>query len=56
MRQVLPSENIHPAIHEQVATFNSDIVAEVQNAIQLNRIVVVGMRYNDSVARVSSLI
>ena len=50
MRQVLPSENIHPAINDQVATFNSDIVAEVQNAVQLNRIVVVGMRYNDSVA------
>ena len=50
MRQVLPSENIHPAIREQVATFNSDIVSEVQDAIKQDRVVVVGMRYNGSVA------
>ncbi len=51
MRQLLSNEKLHPAIREQVQSFNSDIVEEVQTALEQNRIVIVGMRYNDSVAR-----
>lgn len=33
----------------QINSFHADIVAEVDAAVQTNRIVVVGMKYNDAV-------
>lgn len=51
MRQVLSSEQLHPTIRDGVQSYHSDIVAEVQQAVLENRIVVVGMRYNDAVAK-----
>lgn len=49
MRELLQADKIHPAICEQVQNYHSDIVAEVQKAVADNRIVVVGMRWNDAV-------
>ena len=45
-RQILQQEQIHPAIREKIASHNQDIVAEVQSAMNANRVVVVGMAQN----------
>ena len=45
-RSVLGENRIHPAIREKVATYRSEMVAEVEAAIAANAIVVVGMRQN----------
>ncbi|MEZ7812939.1 MAG: glutaredoxin-related protein [Paracoccaceae bacterium] len=50
-RSIFSLEKIHPAVKDKVANFHQNIVAEVQDAVAGNRIVVVGMRYNDSVWR-----
>ena len=36
-------------MRDQINSFHADIVAEVDAAVQTNRIVVVGMKYNDAV-------
>ena len=46
MRKTLPEERVHPAIRSRIASYRSEIVAEVEAAIAANRIVVVGMRQN----------
>ena len=51
MRKTLSNEEIHPAIREQVMHYHAEIVAEVHDAVLHNRIVVVGMRWNDVVRR-----
>ena len=45
-RDVLGEGKIHPAIRDLIATYNTDLVKEVQAAIAANDIVVVGMRQN----------
>ena len=45
-RQILDESRIHPAVREQVAALNADIVREVQEAVAANVVVVVGMRQN----------
>jgi glutaredoxin-related protein len=45
-RPILPEERIHPAVREKIASWRSDVVAEVQAAVAANEIVVVGMRMN----------
>lgn len=45
-RQILEEAQIHPAIREKIVNHNADIVAEVQEAIANNDIVVVGMAQN----------
>ena len=45
-RPILPEERIHPAIREKVASYRSDILREVQDAIAGNAVVVVGMSQN----------
>ena len=49
MRTMLSKDAIHESIREQVQNYHSDVVSEVQEAVKNNRIVVVGMRWNDSV-------
>lgn len=49
MRTNLSPGAIHPNIKDEVASFQSDIVQEVTKAVAENRVVVVGMRYNDAV-------
>jgi monothiol glutaredoxin len=45
-RPILDEAHIHPAIRDQIATANADIVREVQSAISANDVVVVGMAQN----------
>jgi monothiol glutaredoxin len=45
-RNILDEAHIHPAIRETIARKHSDIVLEVQAAIEANAVVVVGMAQN----------
>jgi len=45
-RSILGEAQIHPAIREKIATYRTDILKEVQDAVAANEIVVVGMRQN----------
>ena len=45
-RSTLDTAQIHPAIREFVAGYNSDIVSEVKKAVAENAVVVVGMAQN----------
>jgi glutaredoxin-related protein len=45
-RAILDETHIHAAIRERIASLQSDIVREVQDAIAANDVVVVGMRFN----------
>jgi glutaredoxin-related protein len=49
MRTHLSPDAINSNIKDEVANFQSDIVQEVTKIVAENRVVVVGMRYNDSV-------
>jgi monothiol glutaredoxin len=51
-RTVLEEARLHPAIREQVATLNADIVHNVQAAASSNPVLVVGMAGNPVVRRV----
>jgi monothiol glutaredoxin len=45
-RNILDEAHIHPAIRDTIARTHSDIVLEVQAAIEANAVVVVGMAQN----------
>ncbi len=45
-RQILDEARIHPAIRAKIATYEIDIVSEVQEAVRTNEVVVVGMAQN----------
>ena len=45
-RSILPEAQTHPAVREKIASYRSDVLREVQAAVQANDIVVVGMRMN----------
>ena len=45
-RSLLPEERIHPDVREKIASYGSDILREVQDAIAGNAVVVVGMSQN----------
>ena len=45
-RQILDEAHIHPAVREKIATYQSEVVREVQAAITAHPVVVVGMRQN----------
>ena len=49
MRNILSSKNFHVSIKKQVENYHNDIVKEVASTITKNKVVVVGMKYNDSV-------
>jgi glutaredoxin-related protein len=55
-RPVLTEQHIHSAAQATVATFNQDIVQEVQLAIANHQIVVVGMKQNPVVKNVRTLL
>jgi glutaredoxin-related protein len=46
---MLSSTAIHASIKDQVKGYHIDIVDEVKAAVSVNRVVVVGMRYDDAV-------
>ena len=50
-RTILDEARLHPAIREQVATLNADIVHNVQAAAGSNAVLVVGMAGNAVVRR-----
>ena len=45
-RSVLGEDRIHPAIREEISSYLPEMVKEVEAAIAVNAIVVVGMRQN----------
>ena len=45
-RPVLDSEHVHPNIRDTIATYQHDLVDEVQRAIAAHPVVVVGMKQN----------
>jgi len=45
-RAILEESRIHPAIRDEIAALNADIVREVQEAAAAHAVVVVGMRQN----------
>ncbi|HVQ61654.1 MAG TPA: glutaredoxin [Burkholderiales bacterium] len=45
-RTILPEAKIHPAVRDKIAKHGTDVVAEVQAAVEANEIVVVGMGMN----------
>lgn len=45
-RPILPEARIHPAIRDRVATLHADLIAEVAQTIDRQRVVVIGMRAN----------
>lgn len=45
-RQVLDESKIHPSVRERIATSHASIVQEVQAAIAMHPVVVVGMAQN----------
>jgi glutaredoxin-related protein len=55
-RSVLAEQQIHPAAQATVATFNQDIVQEVQLAVSQHTFVVVGMTQNPVVKNVRVLL
>ncbi len=55
-RSILGEERIHPSIRDKVASYRSEVVKEVQDAIATNDIVVVGMRQNPHPRRALKLL
>ncbi len=55
-RQILDEHHLHPAIRQTVSAHFRETVQEVQTAIALHRIVVVGMVGNPSVIRARQLL
>jgi len=49
MRKILARDDMHRTIADLVQNFHKDVVEEVTLAVEQNRIVVVGMRWNDAV-------
>jgi monothiol glutaredoxin len=45
-RKILEENRIHPAIRDRIASYRSEMVREVEEAVAANPIVVVGMRQN----------
>lgn len=50
-RPVLDEQHLHPAIRQRVANLHSDVLAQVQAAIEQHAVVVVGMAGNPVVTR-----
>ena len=51
MRKILTEDNIAVALRPKITAYQSEILGEVMRAVAQNRIVVVGMRYNNSVRK-----
>ncbi len=55
-RSILGEERIHPSLREKVASYRSEVVKEVEQAIASNEIVVVGMKQNPHPRRARRLL
>ena len=49
MRKIFSQKNLHPNISKQVLEYHKEVINEVEEAIEENQIVIVGMRWNDAV-------
>ena len=49
MREILSSVNLHVSKEKEVENYHNDIIKEVASIITKTRVLVVGMRNNDSV-------
>lgn len=56
MRQTLAQPKVHPQAQQAIASFHSTIVKEVEDAIQKNDWVVVGMKMNPVVSSARKLL
>ena len=45
-RSILPEDRIHPAIRDRIAGLNQDLIAEVEAAVEANRVLVIGLGGN----------
>jgi glutaredoxin-related protein len=45
-RAILPESQVHPSIRDKIAGHHADIIAEVERAIAVHDVVVVGMKGN----------
>jgi glutaredoxin-related protein len=50
-RPLLAESEVHPAIHDKIAGYQADLLAEVKQAIAENDVVVVGMAQNPHVRK-----
>jgi glutaredoxin-related protein len=50
-RRILDESRIHPAIREKITDHHSDIVREVEQAVEKNPVVIVGMKQNPNPRR-----
>ena len=55
-RMILGEANIHPAVRDKIAGYRNDIIKEVQAAVAISEIVVVGMRQNPAPKRARKLL
>jgi len=55
-RNILDEAQIHPAIREKIATYQAEVLREVQAAVAAHPIVVVGMRQNPYPKRARKLL
>ena len=51
MRKIFSQKNLHPNISKQVLEYHKEVINEVEEAIEENQIVIVGMRWNDAVCQ-----
>lgn len=56
MRNILPEDQIHPAVRDRIAQNHRDIVEEVKAAIAEHKTVVVGMSVNPSCKKACRLL
>lgn len=54
-RPILEAPQLSAAVQQTIQQFHPDIVQEVQAAIAANRVVIVGMRWNDACSRARML-
>ncbi len=55
-RPLLAQAEVHPAIHDKIAGYQADLLAEVKQAVAENDVVVVGMAQNPHVRKARALL
>ena len=55
-RSTLSDDRIHPAIRDRIAGLHQDLIAEVESALEANRVVVIGLGGNPHVGKAKKLL
>lgn len=55
-RPILDDNHLHPAIRDQISRYQHHIIEEVQNAIAVHKVTVVGMAHNPYCGWATSLL